>query len=421
MYYLKSVGSALFLSVTALLYPARAQTEAATAQLQQIVDSYVSQHAATEGFSGVALRVSLGGSRPAIFVTAGSNGLPDAAPMTSNTLFEIGSNTKSFTSSLILLLEAAGRLNIDQTVGDWLPQYPAWKSVTIRALLNMTSRIPSYDSTLAMNELQVDLNYQFTPEQLIAFVNPDQGSSVPPTPVGYNYTNTGYFLASLIIERASGMSYRRALERWIIKPLHLHHTYYVDGPIPGYVLDRMTAGFFNDPTCEAYQPNPTAPGCVSTLAPLLGKDVHTENLSWAGPAGGIIATLGDLAQWYRALFGLRVVAQAQLVQMESLVSTSTGLPIATTTTADPVGYGLGLTQADLPQFDGRIWYYEGETAAMRVVYGYWPRYDLVITMVANSNVSDKVGMTFPVSVLSSAVTALVSSGVVQASAEDPSN
>lgn len=149
-----------------------------------------------------------------ISVATGNDGLPHPHPLTPNSLFQIGSNTKSFTAALILKLEAEGKLNIDQTVGDWLPQYAAWHSITIRELLNMTSHIPSYDATVAIVKKQLNLDYQFTPYQLIAAVNPEDCIYLPPI-TGWSYTNTGYFLAGLIIEEASGMSYKEASEKHI--------------------------------------------------------------------------------------------------------------------------------------------------------------------------------------------------------------
>jgi D-alanyl-D-alanine carboxypeptidase len=386
--------------------PARAADEPVTNQLQKIIDSYLAQNGQNEKITGIEMQVSLGDDGPVIAVTSGNDGLPHPQPMTTGSLFQIGSNTKSFTAALILKLEAAGKLNIDQTVGDWLPEYPAWKSITIKQLLNMTSHIQSYDATVTIAEKQLDLCYQFTPKQLIAAVNPDDGVHLPPVTDPWSYTNTGYFLAALIIEKASGMSYKEALEKMIIKPLKLHDTYYFYGETPRYVLDRMPAGFYNDPTPLAYQ-NQKLP---SVLAPLIGKDLRAENLSWAGPAGGIIASMGDLAQWYRALFGGRVMPQVQLDEMKSLVSTKTGLPLPVPTTDDSQGFGLGLDENySLSLFRGYIWYYEGETYADRVVFTYWPQYDVVVTMVANSNVPSS---NFPLTVLPAAINALVNTNTV---------
>jgi D-alanyl-D-alanine carboxypeptidase len=133
-------------------------------------------------------------------------------------------------------------------------------------------------------------------------------------------------------------------------------------------------------------------------------------MSWAGPAGGIIATLGDLAQWYRALFGLRVIPQVQLDEMQTLISTKTGLPLPVPTTADSGGYGLGVTeQYSVSYFRGLAWYYEGETLGYRVVFAYWPQYDMVITAVANSNVPQT---TFPKTVLPAALDALINTGTI---------
>jgi D-alanyl-D-alanine carboxypeptidase len=414
---------------SAFCAPARAEGPPITAQLQQILDNYVAQRAKIEDITGVALHVSLGSFGPVIDVSAGNDGLPKPWPLTADSLFEIGSNTKSMTSALILMLEAAGKLNINQTVGDWLPQYKAWKSVTIRSLLDMTSDIPSYDETVAMAEKQLDLHYQFTPEQLIGFVDPDQGNIFPPI-TGYYYSNTDYFLAGLIIEKASGMSYKEALERFILKPLDLRDTYYFYGNIPGSVLDRMPAGFYHETGCVQFQPMPCPTKYPGVLAPLFGKDVRAENMSWAGPAGGVISTLGDLARWYRALFGLRVIPRAQLDEMETLVSTKTGLRLAIPTQDDPEGFGLGIIRfygrdpllpSDSSFPPGPYWFYQGGTLGFRVEYAYWPQYNLVITVAANSDLPDVDAVYLQSIPLSSAFTALLNAGAIHDSGAGAAN
>ena len=164
--------------------------------------------ASIEGLSGAALQVDRGAGHPIISVFAGDDGLSDKKPIGPDTLFQIGSNTKAFTAALILKLEAAGKLRLDDTIGRWLPQYPAWKDVTIRSLLNMTSPIPNYSETVEIGKIEVaDIHHQFSDKDLIGFVDPGNGHSFPPA-TGWFYSNTNYILAGLIIEAASGMNVR---------------------------------------------------------------------------------------------------------------------------------------------------------------------------------------------------------------------
>ena len=150
------------------LRSAQADDAAVTAQLQQILDAYVKERGPIEGLSGAALQVDRGAAKPILALYAGDNGLSDKKPIGPDTLFDIGSNTKEFTSALILKLEAAGKLRLDDTIGRWLPQYPAWKAVTIRSLLQMTSPIPNYSETVAIGEIEVaDLHHQFSAKDLI--------------------------------------------------------------------------------------------------------------------------------------------------------------------------------------------------------------------------------------------------------------
>jgi len=382
----------------ALILPAASRADDAelTARLQGVVDAYVKERGPIEGLSGAALQVDRGAGHPIISVFAGDDGLADAKPIGPDTLFQIGSNTKEFTAALILKLEAEGKLKLDDTIGQWLPQYPAWKDVTIRALLQMTSPIPNYSETVAIGEIQAaDIHHQFSARDLIGFVDPANGQHFP-TPSGWFYSNTNYILAGLIIEAASGMNYEQALTTMILEPLGLHDTFYANGPhrgpaAAGPVLARVPRALFLLQDCLDYQPQPCS---VSTVAPLVGKDMRTGNLSWAAEAGAIISNPRDLASWIRALFDKRVIPRRQFEEMTTLVSNKTGLPLSEVSADEPAGIGLGLGRAYRKEMGGAYWFYEGETLGFRTIFAYWPQDGLLITASVNSrppNGEDRFG------------------------------
>ena len=356
---------------------------------------------------------------PILSIYAGDNGLSDKKPIRPDTLFDIGSNTKEFTAALILKLEAAGKLKLDDTIGRWLPQYPAWKDVTIRSLLHMVSGIPNYSETVEIGEIQVaDIHHQFSAKDLIGFVDPNSGKHLPPN-TGWFYSNTNYILAGLIIEAASGMNYERALTTMILEPLGLHDTFYADGPHPGPaatgpVMSRLPRALYMLQDCLMYQPEPCH---VSTLAPLIGKDMRTQNLSWAGEAGAIISNPRDIGSWIRALFEKRVFPATQLEEMTTMVSNKTGLPLRDVTADEPEGFGLGLGRFYRKELGGAYWFYEGETLGFRTIFAYWPQFDLLITGSVNSRPpsgEDKFGP----AVIGGAFTALQQAHLIE-TAESP--
>jgi D-alanyl-D-alanine carboxypeptidase len=330
------------------------------------VETYLKQHGAEEHASAIGLSVSLPGRGSTIDVAAGTMTFDSGQPVPGDAVWQIGSNTKAFTSVILLQLEAEHRLSIDDKLGKWLPQYPQWRDVTLRRLLNMTSRIPTYDQTPQMlTAYAADPRQYFSKPQLIAYA-----AATPPAEKPWTYSNTGYLLIETIIEKVTGTSYEHQLQSRIINKLNLRDTFYSAHVYPRSVTVREPAGYFH---VHGY----------ASLEPLYDTDVSRNTMSWTRGAGGIIATLHDMTVWERALYSGRMLPAKQQAELMSLVSTETGKPIEKTSGNDPNGFGLGVQQSTGGPM-GTFWNYQGGTLGVRTLHVYLPESGVIFAMGLNS-------------------------------------
>ena len=347
------------------------QDKALEAALQKDLQDYLTARSAIEHISTLSITITFRGNPDPINLAIGTTQYGAGQPVTPSSVFQIGSNQKAFTSVLILQLEAAGVLSIDDTLGKCLPQYPAWKDVTIRQLLNMTSGIPTYDRTSAQcHDYEMNPRIESTLAQLVNYVYPKTK-----TPgAQFEYSNTGYILAQMIIDKASQQhSYQADLDA-LIAANGLKNTFYEPYFYPAAVTRRLVSGYYvnTDPP---------------VLNKLIGTDTSGYSLGWAQAAGGIISTPQDLASWVRALFEGNVLQPKQKSELLSLVSLKTGQQIKETSAADSAGFGLGVFQTTNPQL-GLFWGYQGSTIGYRATYTYFPDTGLIICVFTNSQTTD---------------------------------
>ncbi len=237
-------------------------------------------------YPGVAIGIVRDG-QPILMKGYGLADVEKDLPITSATIFRMGSVTKSFTSIAILQLIERGELSLDDPVARYLPDFPRDGEVRIRHLLSHTGGVPDFVSYEQAKKLPLE----FTPGTRI------------------NYSNTGYNMLGMIIEKVSGRKYAEYLGANIFQPAGMTHTGYdttaeLPGRARGYLLDEKSV----------YQPIP--PG----------------DAAGAFAAGGLYSNVEDLVRWEQAL------ERGTLLKKQTLDEASTPYQLSD---GRHTGYGFG--------------------------------------------------------------------------------
>lgn len=173
----------------------------------------------------------------------GQANLEQGSPLTSKSVIDIGSVTKHFTATALVLLEDEGKLSLDDEVRKWIPSLPNFgKPITIRRLLNHTSGLRDYFTLFALKGWQLD--QPLTTDKVLDLMSDQRDLNFAPG-TSFNYCNTGYVLASEIVKRASKEPLDAYLKRKVFTPLGMKSTtLYTDTStvIPGRVESYRRAG-----------------------------------------------------------------------------------------------------------------------------------------------------------------------------------
>lgn len=203
-------------------------------------------------------------------------------PVNADMIYGFGSIAKTFVASIVLQLVEENRLNLEDPLGKWLPQYPNIDTgITIRELLNHGSGLDDFylDKDYEA-EVDADLDRVWLPEETLKYVGPPPRVGVAPP----KYSNTNYILLGMVIEAATGNSLEIELQYRITRPLQLNSTHL---PKQGFDPERWA------------------------------DNTHLSNSRFSSlwAAGAIASTAREIAKWSQVLYSGNFLEDASMKSM----------------------------------------------------------------------------------------------------------
>ncbi|WP_030668292.1 serine hydrolase [Streptomyces rimosus] len=270
---------------------------------------------------------------------AGVADIDTGRPVRSQMEHRIGSITKTFAAVGILQQVARDRIELDAPIARYLPGVvpgDLGRRITVRMLLNHTSGIGDYipgafPSLRRLDPQSIDDNRfrHFSPLELVRYGLAEPRTGEPGAV--HVYSNTNYVLAGLILTKVTGQDAEKYLTRHVIRAAGLRHTYFPRTP------------YIEGPHAKMYE------SLYGRIDP--PRDYSVYDMSWAWALGSLVSTTADLNQFYRALLTGKLLAPAELREMQTTV------PVRDATGRVQGYYGLGLAAQDLPC--GRFWGHSG--------------------------------------------------------------
>jgi D-alanyl-D-alanine carboxypeptidase len=269
----------------------------------------------------------------------------------------IGSTTKTMISTVILQLEAEGKLSINDPVEKWLPGIVQGhgndgRHITIRNLLQHTSGLFDYiEDEAILNTLVTPEGFYanryntYTLSQLVALAVQHAPNFAPNA--RWEYSNTNYIVAGMIIEAVTHDSWSNQLKQRIFTPVGMTETSEpgtnptLPAPYPrGYEIFSDDGGYY---------------------------DTTEHNMTWGSSAGSVISTPRDVSKFFRALMKGQLLPAAQLAEMKTTVA----LPADYQDIWPGARYGLGIFSSDLP-CGGTYWHHGGDVIGYNDTNGVTP-------------------------------------------------
>lgn len=274
----------------------------------------------------------------------------------------VGSTVKMFTATTVLLLAEEGKLSLDDKISDYLEGDVINKIdnaaiATIRQLLNHSSGIYNYIQNLKFQTASLnDLIREWKPDDLLEYAHNQKAYFEPGEDV--RYSNTGYIMLGMLIEKIEGKPFYQVFEEKIFSPLNLTKTAFAatdpvpDGIVRGYIdlyskLQVIESTYFS------------------------GWDYYTAD-------GGLISNPYDMSIFFQALMNGQIISPTFVNQMLAWQT-----PEDTDTEFFPISYGLGIFKIETPY--GTAYMHSGDAIGYYANMLYFPSDSTTIVYAVNSN------------------------------------
>ena len=275
-------------------------------------------------------------------------------PMKTNHVFEIGSMTKQFTAISILMLMERGKLNLDDDITKFIPDYPTnGNRITIHHLLTHTSGIKSYTRMKGLNAIS---KQDLTPSALIDFFKNEPIDFVPGEKFKYN--NSGYIILGYIIEKVSGLTYASFIEEEIFKRLNMTDSQYASHR---EVIQGRASGYHNR---DGY--------------------INSREISFTLPysSGSLMSTVDDMYKWQEAIKNNILISKDASGKVFSNYTLTNG---------EPINYGYGWHIKELNGFSSRE--HGGSIFGFKSMGVYLPESDIYVIGLNNCDCNSPTKVT----------------------------
>ncbi len=314
---------------------------------EQLADQLMSAY---DGEDSPGAVVSVFKDGETLFARAyGMANLSYGIPFEVDTRTNIGSTSKQFTAFAVMLLVERGELSLDDDVRKHIPELPNFgETVTVRNLLTHTSGYREFLNLLTMTGRRLDHGDFIDRKELISIVQRQPALQNAPGEE-WNYNNTAFGLAAVIVERISGQTFPEFMAENVFGPIGMTRT--MVRPSPEHLVEGMAEGY--------------TPGDDGTY-------LEIGDLGGALGAGGIYTTVGDLQKWVENFSSAEVGSKEIFDQMMTSYVLNNG---------DSTGYGFGLSIDE--QRGLRRIHHGGADVAHRSQLAYYPEIDAGITTQSN--------------------------------------